>query len=52
MKLWEIEEQKVKHPELHARALAMETNWLHGKHEKGSTQGLGRKFAWANVKAA
>lgn len=43
----EVEWLRDTHPELFARALAVEARALTGKHEHGSTKGLGRKFAWA-----
>jgi hypothetical protein len=46
-----------KHPELHARALAMESAALpkaHARRDAGKrwTPGLGRNFAWSSVEAA
>lgn len=52
MKKHEILEQKKNHPELHARALAMEAGYINGKHYRpeGSVKGLGGRFAWKDVK--
>src|SRR5262249_50287798 len=55
MKLHEISQLKVHHPELAERAIALEDAALAGKHgpvaralkgKKTSTIGLGRRFAW------
>ena len=34
------------HPDLYARAVAIEDNWLNGKAAKGTVEGLGRHYAW------
>lgn len=40
------------HPDLHRRALAMENNFLTGRHPKRTTKGLGRRFSWSEMAAA
>jgi hypothetical protein len=50
MKREEIADLKITHPDLYDRAIALERNFLEGKHAgKGSTKGLGRTRAWKDL---
>jgi len=52
MKKPEIQALQRDYPELFERALAVEARALTGKHDHTSTKGLGRRFAWADVREA
>lgn len=49
MKAHEIHWLKREHPDLSARALEIERNFLEGRHPKRSTVGLGRRHAWRDI---
>lgn len=52
MKKPEILGLKEEHPDLLRRALDVERTWQESDHEKKSTRGLGRRFAWSEFMAA
>ncbi|MCH8969532.1 MAG: phosphoadenosine phosphosulfate reductase [Planctomycetes bacterium] len=52
MKKAEIHELRRTDPDLYEKAIALETGYREGKHWRGdaaTTQGLGRRFAWATL---
>jgi len=51
-KKFEILALKRDHPELYQRALDIEARAAGGRNGGGTTKGLGRRFAWADVKEA
>lgn len=47
-KPWEVAWLAAEHPDLYLRAVALERNWLNGKHgaKRTTCEGLGFRFSW------